>query len=139
MKEYIQRFAAGFGVDDIKASTWMPNTRRALAMAEFARDQGTLDKFRSLTMDAYWIDGKDIEDDAILKNLAAASGLNPEQAILAANKPRYLKRVSNTRLEYKQVGVGGIPAFAFGIEIVEGCQQYEVLASAALRAGVKLK
>ncbi len=137
MKDYIQRFAATFGVYDMKRSGKMPNTRRALAMAEFARDQGRLDEFRSLTMDAHWKDGQDIEDTTVLQNLAADSGLDPGKAILAAADRVYLKRVDDLRLEYKQVGVGGIPTFVFGTEPVEGCQPYEVLAAAALRAGVK--
>ena len=134
---YIVQFAAAFGINDMKRAQKMPNTRRALAMAEFARDQGKLNEFCSLTMDAYWKDGKDLEDSTVLSGMATASGLNPEKALLAADDQLYLKRVDDIRLEYKQVGVGGIPTFVFGKEMVEGCQPYQVLAAAALRAGAK--
>ena len=137
MKDYIQQFAASFGVYDIKPSKRVPNTRRALAVAEFARDQGRLSEFRSRTMDAHWKDGKDIEDSGVLRGLAEASGLDPEKAILVSVDPTYLKRVDDSRLDYEQVGVGGIPTFVFGAEVVEGCQPYRVLAAAALRAGAK--
>ena len=139
MGGYIAQFAAKFGVEGMKRSKRLPNTRRALAMAEFARDQGKLSEFRSGAMDAHWQNDKDIEDSAVLADLALASGLDPEKALLAADDPAYLRRIDDLRLEYKQVGVGGIPTFVFGTEKVEGCQPYEVVAAAALRAGAKYK
>ncbi|MFC1958921.1 DsbA family protein [Chloroflexota bacterium] len=135
--DYMQQFAARFGVQGMTRSKRMPNTRRALAVAQFARDQGKLDEYRSRTMDAHWKEGKDIEDSTVLAGLAGASGLDPEKALLAADDPVYLIRVDDTRVEYENVGVGGIPTFVFGSEPVEGCKPYEVLAAAALRAGAK--
>jgi predicted DsbA family dithiol-disulfide isomerase len=137
MSDYLVKFAAGFGVDDIRPTTRMPKTRRALAVAEFARDHGRLGEFRSLTMYAHWTGGKDIEDAAVLRQLAAASGLDPGVAIAAAADPVYLKRVDDMRVEYKQVGVGGIPTFVFGSQAVEGCQPYRILSVVARRAGAK--
>ena len=135
----MQQFAARFGVEGMKRSRRTPNTRRALAVAEFARDQGKLDEFRTRAMDAHWQDSLDIEDSAVLAELAKASGLNSEKALLAAEDLTYLRRIDDQRLEYKQVGVGGIPTFVFGNEKVEGCQPYGVLAAAALRAGARQK
>lgn len=137
MGGYIQRFAASFGVYDMKSPERMPNTRRALAIAEFARDQGRLKEFCALTMDAHWKEGKNIEDNTVLKEVAASAGLDPENAILATDDATYLKRVDALRVEYKQVGVGGIPTFVFGNEVIEGCRPYDVLAAAALRGGAK--
>ena len=134
---YIQKFAAGFGIHDMKRAKRLPNTRRALALAEYARDQGKLDEFRQKTMDAHWKEDKDIEDGAVLADIARASGLDPEQALLAADSPSYLRRVDAARLEYKKVGVGGIPTFVLGSEKIEGCRPYEILAEAALRQGAK--
>ena len=117
----------------------LPNTRRALAIAEFARDQGKLFEFRSLTMDARWKEGKDIGDNAVLADLARAAGLDPDRALAAAD-PKYLARVDATRAEYKTVGVGGIPSFVFdGLPPIEGCRPYEVISGAAARAGARRK
>jgi len=137
MGSYILKFAAGFGIHDIKPSSRLPNTRRPLAVAEYARDQGKLDAFRSLVMAAHWKEGRDIEDESVLRNLAAAAGLDPDIAIKAAVDPVYLKRIADTRAEYKKLGVGGIPTFLLGSETVEGCQPYEILADAARRAGIR--
>ena len=139
MGSYIQKFAARFGINDMAQTTRLPNTRRALAMAEYARDQRKLTEFRSRTMNAHWQEGKDIEDTAILRSLVVGSGLDPEKALMAADDPAYLKRVDDTRHEFKKVGTGGIPTFIFGTEIVEGCAPYENLAAAARHAGAKPK
>ncbi len=137
MLNYMQTFAASFGITDMRRSTRMPNTRRALAVAEFARDHGKLDVFRELAMDAHWKEGMDIEDSAVLRDLAAASGIDPEKAVLAADDPAYLKRLDDLRVEFKKVGTGGIPTFVFGRETVEGCQPYDLLVNVAVRAGVQ--
>jgi predicted DsbA family dithiol-disulfide isomerase len=139
LRDYLVKFAAEFGIDDMKPPARMPRTRRSLAVAEFARDHGRLNEFRTLTMDAHWKDGKDIEDTAVLGGLAAAAGLDPGAAIAAADNVAYLKRVDDTRLEYKRVGVGGIPTFVFGSQVVEGCRPYRALAAIARRAGARAR
>ncbi len=136
MLNYMQVFAKSFGVTDMRRSKWMPNTRRALAVAEFARDHDKLDEFRQLAMDAHWKEGRNIEDDAVLRDLASAAGLDPDKAAHAAGDPIYNRRLDDLRREFKSVGTGGIPTFVFGKEAVEGCQPYEVLERVALRAGV---
>ncbi|MFC1952652.1 DsbA family protein [Chloroflexota bacterium] len=140
MKEYIEQFAARFGVQDMKPIKRMPNSRRALAVAEFARDQGKLYEYHWQVLDAYWKEGKDIEDSTVLSTLAVASGLDSDEAILAADNPDYLNRVDAMRVEYQNVGVGGIPVFVFGSEqAIEGFRPYPILAATAVRAGAKPK
>jgi predicted DsbA family dithiol-disulfide isomerase len=75
----------------------------------------------------------------VLRQLAAAAGLDPDTASQAAADATYLQRVDATRVEFKKLGVGGIPTFIIGSEIVEGCQPYEILAEAARRAGARKK
>jgi len=135
-KEYILQFAARFGVEGMKPTGRMPNTRRALAVAEFARDQDKLGEYRWRTLDAHWKEGKDIEDNTVLAVLASTSGLDPEKALLATDDPAYLSRVDAMRVEYQEVGVGGIPTFVFGSQQpIEGFRPYKLLATAALQAG----
>ncbi len=137
MGGYLERFAAGFGISGMQHPKMLPNTRRALAMAEFARDHGRLDEFRALVMDARWKDGRDIGDDAVLSEIAAAAGLDPDAALRSAGDPAYLGRIDDIRKEFRRLRVGGIPTFAFPQEAVEGCRPYPELSAAALRAGAK--
>ena len=135
MREYFETFAASFGVYDIEMPNRLPNTRRALAMAEFARDHGKLRLFRSLAMKAHWKEGKDLENSHDLAGLASRTGLDAEEALLAADSSQYLVRVDGLREEASRMGVTGIPTFIIGKERVVGCQPYDDLAKAATRAG----
>ena len=84
----------------------------------------------------YWRQGKNLEDDADLREVAAAAGLPPDEALRAADDPLFLARVDEKQDEARANGVTGIPTFIIADEEVVGCQPYEALADAALRAGV---
>jgi predicted DsbA family dithiol-disulfide isomerase len=129
-------FAAQFGVTDFQPPDRLVNTRRVLAIAELARDQGVLEQFRRATLDAHWRRAQNVEDDAVLKSLATASGLDPTAALAAADSPAYLERVDARQAEAKRQGVTGIPTLNLGDQWIVGCQPYEVLARTAVRAGV---
>ncbi|UCG84689.1 MAG: DsbA family protein [Dehalococcoidia bacterium] len=139
IREYMENFASSFGIYDMQTHERLPNTRRALAMAEFARDKGKLSTFRELAMQAYWKDGKDLENDQDLAELATRAGLDPTAAIEATNSPKYLQRVDALREESYAMGITGIPTIVIGNERVVGCQPYEVLASTARKAGAVSK
>ena len=80
--------------------------------------------------------GKDLESDADLGQMAAAAGLDPGEALSAADDPAWLSRVDAKQADARAHGVTGIPTFFIGDQEVVGCQPYEVLAAAADRAGI---
>jgi predicted DsbA family dithiol-disulfide isomerase len=127
MHDRLRAFAQRFGITDMKLRDRSPNTRRALAIAEYARDQGKLEAWRQLAMDAHWRRGLDLESDADLRALAAEAGLDPGAAIAASRDDQYLDRIDRKREEAEALGVTGIPTFVIGDEGVVGCQPYEVL------------
>ncbi len=126
----MKNFAAGFGIKDMNSPEVLPNTRRILAVAEYARDMGKLDTFRSLGMRAHWVEGRNIEDDGVLADLAVASGLDPQKALAAADSAEYLARIDAVRAEASRLGINGIPTFIIGKKRIVGCQPYTVLADA---------
>jgi len=128
-------FAAGFGVCGFAPREWIPNTRKALAVAELARDRGRLHPLRRAVMEAYWRGGRDIEDDAVLADCAREAGLDPAVAVAAIGDPVYRGRVDAMGEEARRVGVTGIPTFVMGRHGVVGCQPYETLAALAEGAG----
>jgi predicted DsbA family dithiol-disulfide isomerase len=118
-----QRFAAGFGVTDFRPPDHLQSSRRALAIAEFARAEGALDPFRHAAFDANF------------RRVASLAGLDPEGALAAADDPTYLERVDARQARARADGITGIPTFVFGNERVVGCVPYETLRAAAERAG----
>jgi len=115
----------------------MPNTRRALAVAEYAREQGKLAAFREAAMHAHWQDGKNLEDTQDLREITLRAGLEPGAALQAMESERYLQRVDAMRAEATRMGVTGIPTLIIGRHSVVGCQPYEVIAQVAERTGAQ--
>lgn len=137
MHAQLLAFAKGFGIDDLKVRDRSPNTRRALAIAEFARDAGRLEPFRQAAMDAHWRRGMDLESDADLRALAAEAGLDPDAALAAGREPLFLRRIDERRAKAEAFGITGIPTFVIGNQGVVGCQPYEVLARFAEACGAR--
>jgi predicted DsbA family dithiol-disulfide isomerase len=137
MRAQVLEFAKGFGIDDMRTTDHISNTRKVIAIAELARDEGKLDEFRAAGMDAYWRHGKDLEDDAVLREIAVGVGLDADAAIAATRDPKYLGRIDERRREANAIGVTGIPTFVIGDQGVVGCQPYEVLEAFVQDAGAK--
>ncbi len=136
MHERTKAFAARFGVSGFQPPDWLWNSRRVLAIAEYARDDGKLEPFRQTAMRAHWREGKGLENRDDLIYIAERAGLDPARALQAAIDPVLLARVDLRQDEARRAGVRGIPTFAFGDVQVVGCQPFEALAAAAERAGV---
>jgi predicted DsbA family dithiol-disulfide isomerase len=137
MHARLLEFARGFGITDMRMRDRSPNTRRALAIAEYARDQGRLEPWRQLAMDAHWRRGLDLASDADLRALAAEAGLDPDASLAASRDRMYLERIDRKRLEAEELGVTGIPTFVIGDRGVVGCQPYEVLAEFVESCGAR--
>ena len=131
-----RQFAARFGVTSFNPPDELHNTRRALAIAELARDRGCLGPFRAAAFEAHWRQGKNLEDDGDLGEIAVAAGLPRDEALRAADDPSFLARIDQKQNDARERGVTGIPTFIIAGEEVVGCQPYEVLAAAAVRRGV---
>jgi predicted DsbA family dithiol-disulfide isomerase len=135
MREYMRGFAASFGVE-MGFPTRMQNTRRALAVGEYARALGRQDRFRELAMKAYWREDGDLEDDAQLRAIAEKAGIGARAVDEVDTDPKWLATIDRIRIEAGQLGVTGIPTFIFGdldgkCTAVVGCQPYEALERAA--------
>lgn len=128
MRERVINYAAEFGLTDWKLPEVTVNTRKVLALAERARDRGTLDEFRDAAMNAHWREGKTLTDLATLEELGAKAGLTAEEVRRAIEDPELLGRVDRAREKAESMGVTGIPTFFIGPYRVVGCQPYEVLA-----------
>jgi len=135
MSGYMKSFAAGFGIEDFRQRDRIPNTRRALALAEVARDEGRLDAFRTRAMEAHWRDRMDLENDDDLRKIASDAGLTADAVERSQSDPQYLERIDAIREEADSIGVQGIPTFVLGNIGLSGCQPYEVMSDFARQAG----
>jgi predicted DsbA family dithiol-disulfide isomerase len=132
MRRRMSSFAAEFGVE-MEVPEHLSNTRRALAMAEFARDRGRLEEFRQSATEGYWRRGLDLEDEKHLGEMAIESGLDPQEALDASTSAAFVDTVARTREEGMDKMVSGVPTLLLGSFPIVGCQRYETFQMIARR------
>ena len=125
MKANIKKLADDVGIS-LKLSDKLPNSRLALYLSEFARKNGKFEVFHKLVFDSYWMDGKDIGDQAFLLDLADTIGLKRNEILdyISSEEPK--SELTKSLKDLRQYGINGVPTFIIGDKIVVGAQPYEV-------------
>ena len=103
-----------------------PFTMLSLEATEYAREVGMDQAFFGLTMKAYWEEGVDLGDIAVLESLAKSSGLDWEVLQPKLESGHYREQVLMQHREAVSLGIRGIPAFLIGNLLFTGAQPYEV-------------
>lgn len=110
---------------------FLANTRKALALAEFARDEGKLDALHMDLFQAYFVKGQNLADEAVLRELAATVGLDPDAAMAAIQEGRYEERLKEHAARARAYGINSVPTFIINNRFkVVGAQPYERLRDA---------
>ncbi len=114
----------------------IPNSRRALMLAELARDQGVFDALHPRLFDAYWARGRDIGDERVLVQEGSAVGLKEGEIIDVLQDGRYLGRIGADTRTAIELGAGGVPAWVIDRRVlVPGAQPHEVFETVLGRLG----
>ncbi len=103
-----------------------PFTLSSLEATEYAREVGKDEAFFGQTMKAYWKEGVDLGDMAVLKSLANRSGLDWEVLQPRLESGHYREQVLTQHREAVSLGIRGIPAFRIGNLLLTGAQPYDV-------------
>ena len=105
------------------------NTRPALVGAKFAEAQGLGDAYSTAIFEAYWLRASNIEEPAVLGEIAAAIGLDQADFLAALADEGYQTQMMGDVQQAQQYGLGGVPALVFDNKyLVSGAQPYPVLA-----------
>ena len=103
------------------------NSRRATELGKWAEDMGRGDAFHNAVFRAYFADGLNIADIAVLKELCQGLGLDPHEAERVLAEQTYKKAVSDDWLYSRKLGVTAVPTFIAAGKNVVGAQPYETL------------
>jgi predicted DsbA family dithiol-disulfide isomerase len=106
----------------------VPNSRKALVLAEFARLKGRFGEIHPRLFEAYWVEGRDIGSDDVLLDVAEESGLDRAEAIdVLADPAAALAAIEQETREVVGQGVTGVPAWVVDERfLVPGAQPHDV-------------
>lgn len=98
-----------------------PNTFQAHQMSHFAMGFGKQNEAEEVLFRSYFTDGKNIDDRAMLLELAEEIGLDPKALNFALDKGTFANDVLADRERAKELGIRGIPCFVInGKESISG-------------------
>lgn len=87
------------------------NTRAAHLLTEYARDQGREDAVHHECFRANFVDGRNLAQPDVLRDVAQRAGLDPQAALAALENPEYQDRLRRFADQARAAGVTGVPAF----------------------------
>lgn len=97
--------------DSIKVQ---PNTLKAHALIELATEAGVQDQLVEAFFAAYFHDGRDLSDDATLREIAAGAGLSEDLIETVLVEESVVKLVAAADAEVREYGIGGVPFMIVG-------------------------
>jgi predicted DsbA family dithiol-disulfide isomerase len=136
VQESLSRMASEVGLE-LKTHDRLINSRPALQAAEFAREQGRFEPMHHELFKAYWDEGRDVSDTAVLKEVATRAGVDVAGMEAAIAADRYGDYLDARRAEAEELMINGIPAHVIADRyLVMGAQPYEVFERVMARLNV---
>jgi predicted DsbA family dithiol-disulfide isomerase len=135
-QEGVNRMAAGVGLH-LAPHERLINSRPALQAAEFAREQGRFDAMHHELLKAFWDEGRDVSDIAVLHDLAGRAGVDAAGMEAAIAADRFGDYLDARRAEAEELGINGIPAHVIADRyLVMGAQPYDLFERVMAKVGV---
>ena len=127
MNAYVTNMAAKEGLTYNFDKTVVANSFKAHQFAHFAKQYGKQDEAEEKLFQAYFTDGKNMDDDAVLIQLGAELGLDTTALKSALEDSMYAEEVLADIKEAEEIGVRGVPFFVFDRKYaVSGAQDSKV-------------
>jgi len=131
----LTRLSAQVGLE-LKNHDRLINSRPALQAAEFARAAGLFEPIHRALFDAYWLEGLDVSDLGVLRDIGARVGLDVDAMETAVRANRYGDYLDARRAEALELMISGIPAHVIADRyLVMGAQPYPVFEQVMAKVG----
>ena len=106
-----------------------PNTVDAHRLIRKAQENGTAEDVVEALFHAFFIDGLDIGDKALLALIGSENGLDREKLTRYFNSDEDITEIYDENARAHRLGVNGVPAFVFNDDwVISGAQEPQVLA-----------
>jgi len=116
----------------------LSNSRLALEAAEFAREAGKGEEFEARVFRAYFGEGANIGNSAVIGALAAETGIDRAELDHALESGKYSLRLQNNSLDAHRRGVTGVPTFVINGFPLAGAQSPDVMRQVMRRAAERI-
>jgi predicted DsbA family dithiol-disulfide isomerase len=118
----------------------IPHTRRALAAAEWVRrnQPAVFPEFQRSLFEAHFVDGDDIDDQAVIDRHAGATGVDARSLHFALADGTAVGAVSQAEWIGRQLGLDGTPAWLVDGRLMIGLQPasaFQLLTPVTVRVG----
>ena len=107
----------------------MQNTFKAHQLIHFAAQNGLEEEMKLSLFNAYFTDGKDVNDLGVLVELAESVGLDKTEAEAVIKSEKYAQAVREKETIWIQRGIQSVPTFVIGNQGVAGAQEPATLAA----------
>jgi predicted DsbA family dithiol-disulfide isomerase len=114
----------------------VPRSVNALRVAELARERGLHNELHQRLMDAFWVRGRNLGEDAVLLEECGAAGLVEDEVREVLEGDRYADLVAASTAGALAAGASGVPAFAVDNRIlIPGAQPEQIFEQVLGRLG----
>ncbi len=135
MNDYVTEMAKQVGLVYNFDKSIVANSFNAHRFSHFAKQYGKQNEAEEKLFQAYFTNGKNIDDDATLILLGIELGLDVTTLKQALETEMYADDVNNDIYEAQQVGVRGVPFFVLDRKYaVSGAQESETFLGALTKA-----
>lgn len=123
--ERFNKVGADYGLI-FRPVSFLPNTKLALMVTEYAKEQGFFEEFHAAVFKAYFSEGLNIGSREVILNIADSLGMNKNQVAAALEDPRWEKQLTANRQSGQKWQVTGLPTFIIQDEKrIVGAQTYD--------------
>jgi len=103
---------------EIHVPCFQPRSTLALALHSFAEEEGRGRAYREAAHRGFFIEGLNLGDEEMLREVAREAGLDEDSAIAAAWELDRIKDLQAKREEASRIGVHGVPTIATDEEVL---------------------
>lgn len=127
MGEQVSAMAEEVGLHYNMNATVVANTLNAHRLIQYAKTKNLGDAIEEALFIAYFMNGKNIDSQAELIEIAESVGLNAAEAERVLLEKQFSEQVEFDAYEAQQIGVRGVPFFVFNRKYgISGAQPLEV-------------
>jgi 2-hydroxychromene-2-carboxylate isomerase len=117
----IGRWVSRYGVPfQLNQHVFKGDTALALRGALVAQKQGVEDAYNRALFNAFWSEGLDVNDRAVLARRLDAAGLDGKAILKTADEPSYREQLEKNTALAAERGVFGSPTFIIGDDLFFG-------------------